>query len=48
MPLKLRNLLNNSRATGVEKLTFSSLFDATYIFNKLKKEAIKVILNNTL
>lgn len=28
-----------NRATGVEKLTFSSLFDATYIFNKLKRVA---------
>lgn len=26
-----------NRATGVEKLTFTSLFDATYIFNKLKR-----------
>ena len=28
-----------NRATGVEKLTFSSLFDATYILNKLKRVA---------
>ncbi len=28
-----------NRATGVEKLTFSSLFDATYVFNKLKRVA---------
>lgn len=28
-----------NRATGIEKLTFSSLFDATYIFNKLKRVA---------
>lgn len=26
-----------NRATGIEKLTFTSLFDATYIFNKLKR-----------
>lgn len=28
-----------NRATGIEKLTFSSLFDATYILNKLKRVA---------
>ena len=40
-----------NRATGIEKLTFTSLFDATYIFNKLKRvsyrssESIGAIVN---
>ena len=40
-----------NRATGIEKLTFTSLFDATYIFNKLKRvsyrssESIDSIVN---